>query len=198
MAGQSDAAQSDGGGAGGQYEREFVPAKDPSGFKNVSGMCAGERTAGTDLMIGPLFVAAGVSAFDVVVGFFMSNALAVLSWVLLCAPIATRSQLTLYYHLEKVCERSRVTLYNLANGVMFCFLAGAMIAIVAAYGCKVVAAVGGISAPWMTLVFLVFGPAVWVSSNSSLPQARRSGHWAASGTWFPRTSGKVGTRFPAR
>jgi purine-cytosine permease-like protein len=80
-------------------------------------------------MIGPLFVAAGVSAFDVVFGLLLGNLLAVLSWVLLCAPIAVRARLTLYYQLEKICGRHLVTLYNLANGVMFCFLAGSMITV---------------------------------------------------------------------
>ena len=52
-----------------------------------------------------------------------------LSWTFLTAPIATRARLTLYYQLEKICGRGLVTLYNLANGVMFCFLAGAMITV---------------------------------------------------------------------
>jgi purine-cytosine permease-like protein len=47
----------------------------------------------------------------------------------LCAPIAVRTRLTLYYQLEKICGRKLVTLYNLANGVMFCFLAGSMITV---------------------------------------------------------------------
>ena len=59
----------------------------------------------------------------------MGNLLAVLSWMFLCAPIATRARLTLYYQLEKICGRKLVTLYNLANGVMFCFLAGAMVTV---------------------------------------------------------------------
>ena len=80
-------------------------------------------------MIGPLFVVAGVSAFDVVVGLIVGNLLAVLSWMFLCAPIATRVRLTLYYQLDKICGKRMVTLYNLANGVMFCFLAGAMITV---------------------------------------------------------------------
>ena len=117
-------------------------------------------------------------------------------WMLLCAPIATRTRLTLYYQLEKICGRKLVTLYNLANGVMFCFLAGAMvtvsatalgvwfkfkmpglndlypnsfgwiaavlvvgalISVVAAYGYQTVAKFANIAAPWMVLVFLVFG-----------------------------------------
>ncbi len=59
----------------------------------------------------------------------VGNLLAVLSWTFLTAPIATRARLTLYYQLEKICGRGLVTLYNLANGVMFCFLAGAMITV---------------------------------------------------------------------
>lgn len=80
-------------------------------------------------MIGPLFVAAGVSAFDLVAGLFVGNLLAVLSWLFLTAPIATRARLTLYFQLEKICGRNLVTLYNLANGVMFCFLAGSMVTV---------------------------------------------------------------------
>ena len=115
--------------ANNEFERQPVPKNALLGFKSFIGMYAGEHCAGTELMIGPLFVAAGVSAFDVVVGLFVGNALAVLSWMLLCAPIATRVRLTLYYQLDKICGRSLVTLYNLANGVMFCFLAGAMITV---------------------------------------------------------------------
>lgn len=114
---------------GEEFEREPVPRRALLGFKSFIGMYAGEHCAGTELMIGPLFVAAGVSAFDVVVGLLLGNLLAVLSWVVLCAPIAVRARLTLYYQLEKICGRSLVTLYNLANGVMFCFLAGAMITV---------------------------------------------------------------------
>ena len=62
-------------------------------------------------------------------GLLVGNLLAVLSWTFLTAPIATRARLTLYYQLEKICGRNLVTLYNLANGVMFCFLAGAMITV---------------------------------------------------------------------
>lgn len=112
-----------------EYERTPVPASGRLGFKSFIGMYAGEHCAGTELMIGPLFVAAGVSAFDLVVGLLLGNLLAVLSWTLLTAPIATRARLTLYYQLEKICGRKLVILYNLANGIMFCFLAGAMITV---------------------------------------------------------------------
>lgn len=112
-----------------EFERSPVPEARTRGFKAFVGMYAGEHCAGTELMIGPLFVAAGVCAFDVVFGLILGNLLAVLSWVFLTAPIAVRARLTLYYQLEKICGRHLVTLYNLANGVMFCFLAGAMITV---------------------------------------------------------------------
>lgn len=114
---------------GGEYEREPVPTSALMGFKSFVGMYAGEHTAGTELMLGPLFVAAGVSAYDLIVGLLLGNLLAVLSWTFVTAPIATRARLTLYYQLEKICGRQLVTLYNLANGVMFCFLAGSMITV---------------------------------------------------------------------
>ena len=115
--------------AGSEFEREPVPKSALLGFKSFIGMYAGEHCAGTELMLGPLFVAAGVSAYDLIMGLLLGNALAVLSWMFMCAPIATRSRLTLYYQLEKICGRKLVTLYNLANGVMFCFLAGAMVTV---------------------------------------------------------------------
>lgn len=114
-----------------EFEREPVPEKRRLGFKSFVGMYAGEHCAGTELMIGPLFVAAGVGAFDLVAGLLLGNVLAVLSWMLFTAPIAVRARLTLYYQLEKICGRNLVILYNLANGVMFCFLAGAMITVAA-------------------------------------------------------------------
>ncbi len=112
-----------------EFEREPVPQRALLGFKSFIGQYAGEHCAGTELMIGPLFVAAGVSAYDLVVGLIVGNLLAVLSWTLLTAPIGTHARLTLYYQLERICGRKLVTLYNLANGVMFCFLAGAMITV---------------------------------------------------------------------
>lgn len=52
-----------------------------------------------------------------------------LSWRFICAPIATKARLTLYCHLEKIAGKDLVKIYNLANGVLFCFLAGAMITV---------------------------------------------------------------------
>lgn len=48
--------------AGSEFEREPVPRNALLGFKSFIGMYAGEHCAGTELMIGPLFVASGVGA----------------------------------------------------------------------------------------------------------------------------------------
>jgi purine-cytosine permease-like protein len=112
-----------------EYEREPVPERAWLGLRSFVGQYAGEHTAGTELMLGPLFIASGVSAVAIVGGLLIGNLLAVLSWLLLTAPIATRKRMTLYFQLEQICGRKLVTVYNLANGVAFCFLAGAMVTV---------------------------------------------------------------------
>lgn len=114
---------------GDEFEREPVPASAQKGASAFWGMYAGEHTAGTEFMIGPLFIAWGVNALDLIFGLLVGNLLAVLSWRYVTAPIATRARLTLYYQLERICGRNLVVLYNLANGVLFCFLAGAMVTV---------------------------------------------------------------------
>lgn len=115
--------------AGTEFERTPVPSAHWKGWRRFLGMYAGEHAAGTEFMIGPLFLTAGVSAFDLVVGLLLGNFLAVLSWRYLTAEIAVRHRLTLYYQLERICGRRLVTAYNLANGILFCFLAGSMITV---------------------------------------------------------------------
>lgn len=112
-----------------EFEREPVPKSNLKGWKSFLGMYAGEHAAGTEFMIGPLFLTAGVSAFDLIIGLLIGNFLAVLSWRFLTAKIAVENRLTLYYQLEKICGKKLVTGYNLANGILFCFLAGSMITV---------------------------------------------------------------------
>jgi len=112
-----------------EFERESVAAGSLKGWRSFLGMYAGEHAAGTEFMIGPLFLTAGVSAFDLIVGLMLGNLLAVLSWRYLTAKIAVKHRLTLYFHLEKISGRRLVIFYNLANGILFCFLAGAMITV---------------------------------------------------------------------
>ena len=112
-----------------EFEREPVPASSQKSWKSFLGMYAGEHAAGTEFMIGPLFLTAGVSAFDLIVGLLLGNLLAVLGWRYLTAEIGVKYRLTLYYQLEKICGKNLVSVYNVANGVLFCFLAGAMITV---------------------------------------------------------------------
>ena len=112
-----------------EFERAPVPAKQLKSWKSFLGMYAGEHAAGTEFMIGPLFLTAGVSAFDLIIGLFVGNLLAVLSWRFLTAEIAVQRRLTLYYQLEKICGKNLVVFYNVLNGLLFCFLAGAMITV---------------------------------------------------------------------
>ncbi|MGB5983203.1 MAG: hypothetical protein WBG46_13765 [Nonlabens sp.] len=114
---------------GGEFERERVPSSKLKGWKSFLGMYAGEHAAGTEFMIGPLFLTAGVSAFDLIIGLLIGNLLAVLSWRFLTAEIAVKNRFTLYFQLEKICGKNLVTAYNLANGILFCFLAGSMITV---------------------------------------------------------------------
>ncbi|MGB5943026.1 MAG: hypothetical protein WBG71_09105 [Leeuwenhoekiella sp.] len=115
--------------AGGEFERQRVPESRLQGWKAFLGMYAGEHAAGTEFVIGPLFLTTGVSAFDLIVGLLIGNLMAVLSWRFLTAEIGTKFRYTLYFHLEKICGTRLVTVYNLANGILFCFLAGAMITV---------------------------------------------------------------------
>ena len=112
-----------------EYEREPIPVGKRKNWLSFLGMYAGEHTAGTEFVIGPLFVAHGVSAGDLIFGLLLGNIMAVLSWAFLCAPIAVKERITLYYKLEKICGKNLTTIYNLVNALMFCFLAGSMIAV---------------------------------------------------------------------
>ena len=112
-----------------EYERTPIPDNKLKGWKSFIGMYAGEHTAGTEFVIGPLFVAHGVTAGDLLLGLLFGNILAVLSWAFLTGPIAVNKRITLYYLLEKISGTKVTLVYNLVNALMFCFLAGSMIAV---------------------------------------------------------------------
>ena len=64
----------------GEFERTPVPISKLKSWKSFLGMYAGEHAAGTEFVIGPLFLTTGVSAFDLIVGLLFGNLMAVLSW----------------------------------------------------------------------------------------------------------------------
>ena len=91
--------------AAGEFERQPVPSSQHKSWKKFLGMYAGEHAAGTEFVIGPLFLTAGVSAFDLIVGLILGNFLAVLTWRYVTTPIATAERLTLYYSRKKTGNR---------------------------------------------------------------------------------------------
>lgn len=75
---------------GDEFERRPVPAGALKGPGKFWGMYAGEHAAGTEFMIGPLFLLAGVALGDIFWGLLFGNLLAVLSWRYICAPVAVK------------------------------------------------------------------------------------------------------------
>ena len=112
-----------------EFDREPVTKNALQGIGNFLGNFAGEHVAGTEFVIGMLFVAHGVSVTDMFLGGLIGNILAVLGWALITAPIAVKARLSLYWQLKKICGPVLVFIYNIVNALMFCFLAGAMVAV---------------------------------------------------------------------
>ena len=112
-----------------EFDREPIsPDKLQSGGR-FAGLFAGEHVAATEFVIGAFFVLHGVTAKDLLIGLAAGNLLAVLSWTFVCAPIAVRTRLTLYWYLRKIAGPGLTLVYNLANAFLYCILAGAMIAV---------------------------------------------------------------------
>lgn len=114
-----------------EFEREPVSADKLQPGRHFAGLFAGEHVAATEFVIGVMFVNWGVRAFDIFVGLLIGNLLAVLSWTLICAPVAVQTRLTLYWYLRRIAGPLTTTLYNVLNAVLFCILAGCMITVAA-------------------------------------------------------------------
>jgi len=112
-----------------EFERQPVTADKLQSGRHFAGLFAGEHVAATEFVIGALFVKEGAHTCDVIVGLIFGNLLAVLSWALICAPIAVRTRLTLYWYLRKVGGPIFMVIYNILNAVMYCILAGSMITV---------------------------------------------------------------------
>lgn len=114
-----------------EFDREPVTENKLQRASNFIGLYAGEHVAGTEFVIGPLFVAHGVAAFDLFIGLLIGNLLAVLSWAFICAPIAVKTRLNMYWQARKIAGPGVTFAYNIVNALMFCFLAGSMISVAA-------------------------------------------------------------------
>ena len=112
-----------------EYEREPIAADKLQGGWHFAALFAGEHVAATEFVIGALFVLWGVTARDLIWGLIVGNALAVLSWAFICAPIATRVRLTLYWYVRRIIGPALTVLYNVVNAMLYCCLAAAMIGV---------------------------------------------------------------------
>ncbi len=114
-----------------EFERQPVREDNLHGGTYFAGSFAGEHVAATEFVIGALFVAGGARVHDVIVGLLLGNLFAVLSWALICAPIAVQTRLTLYWYLRKIAGPVVMVIYNVLNAVLYCVLAGCMITVAA-------------------------------------------------------------------
>ncbi len=114
-----------------EFDREPVSADKLQSGAKFAGLFAGEHVAATEFVIGAFFVLHGAAAWDVVWGLLLGNILAVAAWTLVCAPIATSTRLTLYWHLRQVGGPGTMVVYNVVNGALFCGIAGAMVSVAA-------------------------------------------------------------------
>ncbi|MCA9063704.1 MAG: hypothetical protein KDA96_11615 [Planctomycetaceae bacterium] len=112
-----------------EFEREPVSEDKLESGRHFAALFAGEHVAGTEFVIGAAFVAWGASASDVLIGLLAGNALAVLSWTLICAPIAIQTRLTLYWYLRRIAGPGVTAVYNVLNAGLFCILSGTMITV---------------------------------------------------------------------
>ena len=177
---------SDEGEVSGDFEREPVSDRALLGAGKFWGMYAGEHAAGTEFMIGPLFLAAGASLQNLILGLLIGNFLAVLTWRFLVTPIAIAKRLTLYYQLERIAGGSLVKFYNVVNGLLFCFLAGAMVTVSASavgvpFGImyEVPEATFGFGAPSFTVLVVIVGIVMAIIAASGYEMVARVANIAA-------------------
>lgn len=112
-----------------EFEREPVATNRLQSAGRFAGLYVGEHVAATEFVIGALFVSWGARTRDVLLGLLLGNLLAVLSWALVCAPIAVQTRLTLYWYLRRIAGPTVTAVYNVLNAILYCILAGAMITV---------------------------------------------------------------------
>ncbi|HPY76458.1 MAG TPA: hypothetical protein PLQ45_01325 [Anaerohalosphaeraceae bacterium] len=110
-----------------EYDREAVDEGKLYGWRTFIAMFSSEHIAGTEFVLGTLLVMHGVTAFDVFVGLAVGNTLAVLSWAFMCAPIAVRERLTIYWQIRKIAGPYLTIIYSGMFALILCLLAGSMV-----------------------------------------------------------------------
>ena len=112
-----------------EFDREPVPRSRLLGPGYFAGAYAGEHVAATEFVIGVTFVNWGASVLDIFLGLVIGNLLAVLTWTLVCAPIAVDTRLTLYWYLRKIGGPRLTSIYNVVNAMLYAIMAGCMITV---------------------------------------------------------------------
>ena len=112
-----------------EFDRERIPESKVLGPSYFAGAFAGEHVAATEFVIGVTFVNWGASVHDIFYGLIIGNILAVLTWTLVCAPIAVSTRLTLYWHLRKIGGPYLTSIYNVLNSLAWAVLGGCMITV---------------------------------------------------------------------
>jgi cytosine permease len=112
-----------------EFEQEPVSPDNLQPGRYFAASYGGEHIAGTEFVIGALFVAWGATASNIFWGLLIGNLMAVLTWTFVCAPIAVQTRLTLYWYLRRIAGPVTTTIYNVLNAVLFCILAGCMITV---------------------------------------------------------------------
>ena len=112
-----------------EFDREPIPRSKLLGPGYFAGAYAGEHVAATEFVIGVTFVNWGASVQDIFLGLVVGNLLAVLTWTLVCAPIAVDTRLTLYWYLRKIGGSRLTSIYNLVNAFLYAIMAGCMITV---------------------------------------------------------------------
>jgi len=142
-----------------EFEREPVSQDKLQPGRHFATLFAGEHIAGTEFVIGAMFVSWGAGPLDIFLGLLIGNLLAVLTCTFICTPIAIQTRLTLYWYLRKIAGPVATLIYNICNALLFCILAGCMITVSA----SAVRVPFGISAQtnWfptdIRFIFVVFG-----------------------------------------
>ncbi|WP_417545537.1 purine-cytosine permease family protein [Marinobacter sp.] len=106
-----------------------IPEHRTHGPGHFLGLYGSEHVAATEFVIGAAFVAMGATIHDILLGLFIGNTLAVLSFWLITAPIAVKTRLSLYTYLERNMGELVPRLYNGANVLIFVAISAAMITV---------------------------------------------------------------------
>ena len=106
-----------------------VPKHRLHGPGHFLGLYGAEHVAATEFVIGAAFVAMGATIQDILVGLLIGNTLAVLSFWLICAPIAVKTKLSLYTYLDQNMGEKFSRFYNGANVLIFVAISAAMITV---------------------------------------------------------------------